>query len=111
MWPSRINERESVLPAPLTLRLPTPAKDGALRVPQRRGVIVVFGSADARPPLRESVRMRSSRLVTRLAFVAGVAIASGCLAGCEEAATGDLGMAGSVRASHALNPDMLALME
>ena len=73
--------------------------------------MVVFGSADARPPLRESVRMRSTRLVTRLAFVAATAIASGCLAGCDETATGDLGMAGSVRASHSLNPDMLALMD
>ena len=55
--------------------------------------------------------MRSMRLVSRLAFVAAAAIASAGLAGCEETATGGLGMAGSVRASHALNPDMLALME
>lgn len=55
--------------------------------------------------------MRCTRLSTRLAFVTAVAVASAGLAGCDETETAGLGMAGSVRASHALSPEMVSLME
>ena len=60
-----------------------------------------------------TTRFMSRRpLFRRLAFLAIAASGSALLAGCDEGGAGsDLGMAGSVRASHALSPQMVALME
>jgi murein L,D-transpeptidase YafK len=46
----------------------------------------------------------------RFAFFAAIAATTAGLAACEETGTSDSGMAGSVRASHPLSPEMIALM-
>ena len=52
------------------------------------------------------------KVLARFAGLALIASGAAGLAGCDEGgAGGGLGMAGSVRASHPLSPDMLALME
>jgi murein L,D-transpeptidase YafK len=51
------------------------------------------------------------KFATRLVQIALAAAGALSLAACDEGGSSDLGMAGSVRASHALAPDNLALME
>ncbi len=58
-----------------------------------------------------STRSSFSRAASRLAALALVVSASAMLAACDETGGGGLGMAGSVRASHPLSPEMVALME
>ncbi len=57
-----------------------------------------------------STRFLLSREIRRFGAVALVASVAAGLGGCDETA-GGLGMAGSVRASHPLSPEMLALMD
>lgn len=58
-----------------------------------------------------STRLDVRSLMIRVAGLAAAGLAAALLAGCDEGGSGDLGMASSVRASHQLSPQMLALMD